>query len=141
MSSAGFGIGSGGSGYDPEAAQRAPLPGGAPEEVTAKDIHAIRARYDQPQFFDPQIITSLASGATVVIDRSQAKMNALLVCCTVGAFNVWFGNYSGNQQPASPHAQVTAGTTQQFMLPLGPYVFTIQASGAASTGCVTPMAI
>jgi len=106
------------------------------------DLNAIRKRYCGPKTLSVQNV-ALAQNQAQRFDLTGTPINQIILTGNTGQINGYFGDYtSGNgQAPVTPHFVASAAivpVTEVISLPPGDdYIFTLQASGGASTGTVT----
>lgn len=140
----GFGTGQGTEGVvaSPEILKEQENPG----QASAEYLREIRDRYVLPggmetrQFF-------LAANAAQKFDFSQTVYNAFTLTVIQGVCLVYFGDYTGLTGTTGniPHIVVSgaiAAATQQFALPPGNFIITVQADNTSQCqGCLIPMAL
>lgn len=117
-----------------------------PEGAMAEYLREIRDRYVLPggmqtnQFF-------LAANVAQKFDFSQQVYNAFTLTVIQGVCLVYFGDYSGVTGTTGniPHIVVSgaiAASSQQFALPPGNFIITLQADNTSQCqGCIIPMAL
>lgn len=114
-------------------------------QLIEQHLARIEERYVEPAMFSPNQISiqGSATAFTTRLDFSTQPHNSVIISVVAGTLNLLVGDYSGINQAANPHIQLSSGTTQQLFLPLQGRVYTIinPSSTSVLTAVLTPVAL
>lgn len=142
--SIGFGTGEGTEGVvvSPDILKEETNPAGA----SAEYLREIRDRYVLPGGMETNPFL-LAANVAKKFDFSQTVYNSFTLTVIQGVCLVYFGDYTGLTGTTGniPHIVVSgaiAAASQQFALPPGNFIITLQADNTSQCqGCLIPMAL